>query len=177
MELHALAMVTYDVVVVIDIDMVVLSELKELINCANQDRFLSTTGVSSPISQSMFAMKPNKGLFNAAVQLAKQLELTPHGPAGTVWGDETGDIPQADCAAGLFWALFYSQRYAPTAKSAVVANGVQLNRDSKKPWRPKAFSVDRCTWGRSTGDVKCQNGNVTCANVKIAHAAACGIQD
>jgi hypothetical protein len=173
MEVHALAMDKYSVVILIDIDMVVLSELNDIINCANQDRFLSTTGVASPISQSMFALKPKKGLFNAALGLAKSLPLTPHGPTGTIWGDETGDIPRTDCAAGLFWALFYSQRYAEAAKNAMQTNGVLLSNDPKKPWRPKAFSVDRCTWGRSTDDLMCKNGNVTCASVKIAHADAC----
>ena len=182
MHLHALSMDAYDVVVMINLDMMLVGELKALIGCAAQNRFLSVSGPTSPISQSIFALKPERKLFAAALDMASRLQLSPSGgDSDNVWGDETGAIPKRDCSAGFFWALYYSQRYAPVAQAAISKHGAghpykpacSPGACEKVPWRPKAYSIDRCVWGRTENDQACAAKHSSCAKVAVAHAKAC----
>eukprot|EP00729_Bicosta_minor_P030551 gene30551-30234_t len=119
----------------------------------------------------MFAVKPERKLFAAALDMAANLQLSPfNGDGDNIWGDETGMIPKRDCSAGFFWALYYSQRYAPVAEKAIRKHGAghpykpacSPGACEKVPWRPKAYSIDRCVWGRAEKDEACAAKHASC---------------
>eukprot|EP00040_Diaphanoeca_grandis_P005058 m.31169 g.31169 ORF g.31169 m.31169 type:complete len:540 (+) comp16409_c0_seq1:109-1728(+) len=150
--LHALGL-SYDAIVVVDLDVLIVGDVEPLFRCATQNRFLATSGVRQPLAQGLFAFKPSKQLFGAAVHFATTLEL----PSDAVWDPSSTSFLREECGIGLLWSLLYS-----TNDIIKQVSEAAMTKASAAP--PTALLMDRCTWKWEQGDThRCSEFNRSCS--------------
>lgn len=160
LHLHALTLVEYSAVVVLEEGMAVLGDTAPLVWCGQTDElFLAPRGVLSPLSLEVMVAAPSAALFARAVGYASthtfgssskpaagpsQRWMDTDAPvvSATTDGGVTGFAP-GECAAGFVWSMLYSKQ----GRAEVDGDGDGSAR------APRGVMLDRCSWARAEGEV------------------------
>ena len=161
LHLHALTLVEYSAVVVLEEGMTIVGNVEPLVWCGKTtELFLAPRGQTSPLSAAVLVASPSASLFAAALKHATLHTFRGASSAGGVWGDGAssadGDGVQTfasdECAAGFLWSMLYSEM-------GVSDPSVQ---------QQKGAMLDRCSWALGKGESRC---HLPCSDVHIVGAS------
>lgn len=163
MRIHALGLVQYSAVLVVDGSMIIKSDISKILRCAAQNRILFTNSVITPLSSGILAVRPSKEIFSSALYFAKTVNLNENR-----WIEDRsiGSFKSHECGTGFFWAMFFESKYFQFSNRAFESTGYTQF--------PSSLFVDRCIWNRrAEDDITCSSAGKNCDSVKIVYSGEC----
>ncbi|CAJ1426120.1 unnamed protein product, partial [Effrenium voratum] len=108
-RLHVLGMEGYDAVAYYDTDVEFQGDITPVLRCAASGKFLSTNGgLGEPLNVGFFALRPDKRLFQAAMNFALDANFSTHTNWGEMgWKPANGYFIGGECGQG---AMFGSRK-------------------------------------------------------------------
>eukprot|EP00931_Biecheleriopsis_adriatica_P087088 TRINITY_DN61608_c0_g1_i1.p1 TRINITY_DN61608_c0_g1~~TRINITY_DN61608_c0_g1_i1.p1 ORF type:complete len:441 (-),score=59.72 TRINITY_DN61608_c0_g1_i1:11-1333(-) len=138
-KLHAFTFEEYDVILHLenDVEVTGYGDVSQVLRCASKGYFIVTSGPMAPINTGIWAVKPNRSIFDVSVHMAQRAEYDEY----TGWGDSghapfTRPFPGSGCGQGFLHTLFFKQDSNIVAESVAHVGATM----------PQGVMVDRCTW-------------------------------
>lgn len=157
-RLHVLGMEGYDAVAYYDTDIEFQGDITPVLRCAASGKFLSTNGgVGEPLNVGFFALKPDKRLFQASLNFAKEADFSHDHSWGQMgWKPAGGYFIGVECGQGFWYALFYKS--GGLAQKALESVGLSAVDSAQ---------IDRCIWNYQTSYMCAKD--LDCNRVRVHH--------
>ncbi|CAJ1382082.1 unnamed protein product [Effrenium voratum] len=160
-RLHVLGMEGYDAVAYYDTDVEFQGDITPVLRCAASGKFLTTNGgLGELLNVGFFALRPDKRLFQAAVNFALHANFSMNTSWGEMgWTPAGGYFVGGECGQGFWYALFY--KFGGSAQQALQSAGLSVVDSAQ---------IDRCMWNYQTS-FQCKE-HLDCSRVRVHHKPA-----
>jgi hypothetical protein len=168
-------MTEYRAVVYIDSEVHLINHIELALRCAATGKLLMTAGPLAPLNAGVMFVKPESGLFEAAVWFASQAKFHESKEGG--WDNATsfpkpGGFVGFGCGQGFIWSLLYGngKSVGHSAEMYTSKSPLAVQARRKFPHSTVPFMMNRCYWNYQAESVLEGCGDdFDCTKLNVLH--------